>query len=48
MNEHIWNYVVNKKVRNNSKYVSYFRFLEVVDSAANPWPSLNELHGVVT
>ena len=49
----IRNYVVNKKVWSNSKYVSYFRFLKVatlcfVDSAANPWPSLNELHDVVT
>ena len=37
----------------NSKYVSYFRFLKVathcfVDSTANPWPSLTELHDVVT
>ena len=29
MNEHIWNYVLNKKVWNNSKYVLYFRFLKV-------------------
>uniref|UniRef100_A0A667Y5U0 Pyridine nucleotide-disulfide oxidoreductase domain-containing protein 2 n=1 Tax=Myripristis murdjan TaxID=586833 RepID=A0A667Y5U0_9TELE len=42
-----------KKLLNNSKYVLYFRFLKVatlcfVDSTANPWPSLNELHDVVT
>ena len=53
MNEHVRNYVVNKKVWNNSQNVSYFRFLKVatlccVHSAANPWPSLTELHDVVT
>ena len=42
-----------QKVWNIYKYVSYFRFLKVatlcfIDSAANPWPSLNELHDVVT
>ena len=53
MNEQIWKYVVDKKVWNNSKHVLNFRFLKVaplcfVDSTANPWPSLNELHDVVT
>lgn len=43
-------YMYLKKERkkiNNSKYVSYFRFLKVatlcfLDIAANLWPSLNE------
>ena len=53
MKQDIWNYVAKKKMLNNTKYVLYFRFLKVatlcfVDSAANPWPSLNELHDVVT
>ena len=42
-----------QKVWNNSKHVSYFRFFNVaslcfVGSAANPWPSLSELHDGVT
>ena len=46
-----WTYLVNKKLWNNSKYVWHFRFFTVavlcfVDSAANPRPSLSELHDV--
>ncbi len=29
MKEHTWNYVVNKKVLNNSEYVLYFRLSKV-------------------
>ena len=40
MEEHIWNYVVNKKVLNKPEYVIYFRFFKVAtfcfdDSFAN-------------
>ena len=46
MKEHIWNYVVNKKVL-------YFRFFKVatfcfVDSFAHSWHFLNQIHEVVT
>ena len=52
MNEHIWNYVVNKKVLNKPEYVLYFRFFKVAtfsfdsfffDSFAHSWHSLNQL-----
>ena len=53
MNEHIWNYVVNKKVQNNSKDVLYFRFFKIASLCfdycfVHSWHSLDELHEVVT
>lgn len=47
-------YLHKEKLINSSKYALYLRFLRVatlcwfIDSAANPWPFLNELHDVVT
>lgn len=52
MKQDIRNYVAKKKLINNSKYLLYFRLLKVAtlcfDSAANPWPYLDERHDVVT
>ena len=46
MKQDIWNYVAKHSIKllNNLKVAT----LCFVDSAANPWPSLNELHDVVT
>lgn len=42
----------SKEKKKLSEYVLYYRFLKValcfVDSAVNSWPSLRELHDVVT
>ena len=53
MKEHIWNYVVNKKMLNKPEYVLYFRFFKVAtfcfdDSFEHSWHSFNQLHEVVT
>jgi len=47
MNEHVWNYVVNKKCEITSFRLVNVATLCFVDSAATLWPSLNELHDVV-
>ena len=51
MKEHIWNYVVNKKLVIKPEYVLYFRFFKVAtfsfdDCCALSWHSLNQLYEV--
>lgn len=53
MNEHIWNYVLNKKGGNYWIHVLYSSFFKVAtlcffDGVANPWCMVIELHEVVS
>ena len=48
-----WNYVVNKKVWNNSRHVLYFRVFKIATlcfdyCSAHSWHFLDELHEAVT